>query len=59
MVRTWEEHSPGLTDRMEAAAPLGRMAEPEEIAQAAAWLLSDRSSYVTGAVLPVDAGLRA
>ncbi|TCO19152.1 enoyl-ACP reductase-like protein [Kribbella steppae] len=31
----------------------------DEIAQAAAWLLSDRSSYVTEAVLRVDGGLAA
>lgn len=35
---------------------LGRMAEPEEIGEAAAWLLSDLASFVTGVSLPVDAG---
>lgn len=30
-----------------AATPLGRMAEPREIAEVAAWLLSDRASVVT------------
>ena len=40
-------------------APLGRGAEPVEVAQAAAWLLSDRASDVTGIALPVDGGLRA
>ncbi|MEV4637068.1 glucose 1-dehydrogenase [Actinoplanes sp. NPDC049548] len=59
MIDTWQEHSPGLVDRLVAATPLGRGAEPEEIAQAAAWLLSDRASFVTGAVLPVDGGVRA
>ena len=34
-------------------------AAPEEIAEAAAWLLSDRASYVTGAVLPVTGGAAA
>jgi len=34
----------------------GRMASPEEIGEAAAWLLSDLSSFVTGVALPVDAG---
>jgi NAD(P)-dependent dehydrogenase (short-subunit alcohol dehydrogenase family) len=34
----------------------GRMASPEEIAEAAAWLCSDLASFVTGAALPVDAG---
>jgi len=41
------------------ATPLRRVAEPAEFAQAAAWLLSDRASYVAGATLPVDGGLTA
>ncbi|MEJ3746365.1 glucose 1-dehydrogenase [Actinomycetes bacterium KLBMP 9797] len=59
MIDTWQEDSPGLVERLVAATPLGRQAEPEEIAEAAAWLLSDRSSFVTGVVLPVDGGARA
>jgi NAD(P)-dependent dehydrogenase (short-subunit alcohol dehydrogenase family) len=56
MIRAWEERTPGLRERLVALTPLGRAAEPHEIAQAAAWLLSDRASYVTGAVLRVDGG---
>ncbi|WP_405582024.1 SDR family NAD(P)-dependent oxidoreductase [Streptomyces sp. NBC_01190] len=59
MISTWAADSPGLADRLRAATPLGRSAAPEEIAQAAAWLLSDRASYVTGTVLRVDGGARA
>ncbi|MEO3977602.1 glucose 1-dehydrogenase [Streptomyces sp. CAU 1734] len=36
-----------------------RMAEPVEVAQAAAWLCSDRSSFVTGTAMPVDGGWTA
>lgn len=42
-----------------ASQPNGRMAQPREIAEAAAWLLSDAASFVTGAALPVDGGLVA
>ncbi|WP_018548745.1 SDR family NAD(P)-dependent oxidoreductase [Streptomyces sp. LaPpAH-108] len=58
MIREWEAESPGLLERITAHTPLGRMAEPEEIAQAAAWLLSDRASYVNGTLLRVDGGAR-
>ena len=36
--------------------PIGRVAEPEEVADAAAWLLSDQASYVTGHALELDGG---
>ena len=38
------------------ARPLGRLAEPEEIAAVIAFLCSDRASYVTGAAWSVDGG---
>jgi 3-oxoacyl-[acyl-carrier protein] reductase len=37
--------------------PVGRMGRPEDIAEAYAWLASDRASFVHGAVLSVDGGL--
>ncbi len=41
------------------AHPLGRVADPREVAEVIAFLASDRSSFVTGVSLPVDGGLLA
>lgn len=59
MIDTWEAHSPGIVDQIKASIPLGRMAQPEEVAEVACWLLSDRASAVTGAIVPVDGGAGA
>jgi NAD(P)-dependent dehydrogenase (short-subunit alcohol dehydrogenase family) len=45
-----------IKQRVTAPIPLGRVADPLEIAQAILWLCSDAASYVTGVTLPVDGG---
>lgn len=56
MVDGWERQQPGIIEAIIGQIPLRRAARPEEIAEAAAWLLSDRASFVNGAVLPVTGG---
>jgi 2-deoxy-D-gluconate 3-dehydrogenase len=51
-----EEPRRSATD---ARIPIGRWGTPEDIAGPVAWLLSDDSRYVTGAVIPVDGGYLA
>jgi len=48
-----------LSARWSEVHPVGRIGEPEEIADAVVWLFSDRSSYYTGQSLTLDGGLTA
>lgn len=59
-----DRNNEGLTDEQmrefaRATVPLGRAAEPEEIANVALFLACDESSFVTGVPLPVDGGFTA
>ncbi|MFD0267598.1 SDR family NAD(P)-dependent oxidoreductase [Streptomyces sp. NPDC127106] len=56
MVADWFAQNPGAEEMLHRATPQPRTAEPEEIAEAAAWLCSERASFVTGATLVVDGG---
>jgi NAD(P)-dependent dehydrogenase (short-subunit alcohol dehydrogenase family) len=50
---------PGITERVSRLYPLGRMVETVEVGRAAAFLASPLASGITGATIPVDAGLTA
>lgn len=49
--------NPGRPAMVASINPLGRVARPEEIAEAALWLALDKSSYTNGAIMPVTGGM--
>lgn len=55
----FERAEPGTREQVLGVHPLGRMAQPREIASCVAFLLSDETSFVTGANWRVDGGLSA
>ena len=51
-----EEFTEEMLDGMH---PIGRIGQPEEVAELMVWLCSDRSSFMTGAIIPIDGGFVA
>jgi NAD(P)-dependent dehydrogenase (short-subunit alcohol dehydrogenase family) len=47
---------PDRVERLNPSIPMGRAAEPDEVAAAVMWLMSAEAGYITGAVLPVSGG---
>jgi NAD(P)-dependent dehydrogenase (short-subunit alcohol dehydrogenase family) len=60
-VRQLPEEPGGIEyiEAIERLHPMGRLGEPVEVAQVIAFLASDRASFITGAILPVDGGYLA
>lgn len=58
-IKTVIDHvSPAVRARLLERVPYGRLGETDDVANAAVWLASDLSDYVTGATLHVDGGMR-
>lgn len=55
-LRELENAPPGFFEQVVGEIPMGRLAEPEEIAEAICFLLSDRARFITGATLTVNGG---
>ncbi|MFY8211229.1 MAG: SDR family NAD(P)-dependent oxidoreductase [Candidatus Nanopelagicus sp.] len=59
LTKTWLSGESGRLDRANSIQPLGRMGEPFEVAKVVTFLLSDKSTYVSGSDWAVDGGLGA
>lgn len=53
---TRRNNSPAQIAELLRGVPLGRLAQPEEIARFVAFLVSEQNTYLTGQVLPIDGG---
>jgi NAD(P)-dependent dehydrogenase (short-subunit alcohol dehydrogenase family) len=59
MLRSFVGGDEDLLEKMGRRAPMGRLGEPSEIAEAIVWLLSDAAGFVTGNALSPDGGVAA
>ena len=59
MLRGFVGGDEAVMEKMGGRAPMGRLGEPEEIAEAVVWLLSDAARFVTGNALAPDGGVAA
>ncbi|HVV17892.1 MAG TPA: SDR family NAD(P)-dependent oxidoreductase [Pseudonocardiaceae bacterium] len=59
MFTRWRQEDPEAVARRVAAVPMRKAGTTTEVANAAAWLLSDRAGHVSGVVLPVDGAYSA
>ena len=53
------EQDAGVNAALVGAHPIGRLGQPEEVAELVTWLASSKASFVTGAYYPVDGGYLA
>ena len=56
VARNYPGHEKEMMEVLGRAQPVGRMAEPEEVANLAVWLCSDEASFITGQNYPLDGG---
>lgn len=59
LTKGWLSAEAGRTERATSIQPMGRMGEPDEVAKVVTFLLSDKSTYVSGSDWAVDGGLGA
>lgn len=59
MIDPFTGKDPEVEKQYTAMEPIGRVGDPEEVAEAIAWLCSDAASFVTGVAMPIDGGIMA